>query len=100
MQYNNFAFTNNFKLINMFGDMMGMMGKLRETQQKIAETKKLKPRPGRRAKHRRLVESNHDRKPRDQKHFHQRQPFGRQGTARRLFDFGHQQSHSKGHEYQ
>jgi DNA-binding YbaB/EbfC family protein len=24
----------------MFGDMMGMMGKLRETQQKIAETKK------------------------------------------------------------
>lgn len=28
------------KIINMFGDLMGMMGKLKETQQKIEETKK------------------------------------------------------------
>lgn len=29
----------NFKTIRMFGDLMGMMGKLQETQRKVAETK-------------------------------------------------------------
>lgn len=33
-------FVLNIKLIRMFGDMMQMMGKLRETQQKVADTKK------------------------------------------------------------
>ncbi len=33
--------SNNFKYIHvMFGDMMGMMGKLKEAQQKVEETKK------------------------------------------------------------
>ena len=39
LQFSNFE-EHNFKIKNMFGDMMGMMGKLKETQQKVAETKK------------------------------------------------------------
>jgi len=39
-QFNTFAIVLIHKLIKMFGDIMGMMGKLKETQQKIEETKK------------------------------------------------------------
>jgi DNA-binding YbaB/EbfC family protein len=39
-QFNTFAIVLIIKLIKMFGDIMGMMGKLKETQQKIEETKK------------------------------------------------------------
>ena len=38
MQNTKFAVNNNQN--NMFGDLMGMMGKLKETQQKVEETKK------------------------------------------------------------
>ena len=38
MQYSNFAFQFNLKNLKM--DLMGMMGKLKETQQKIEDTKK------------------------------------------------------------
>ena len=38
MQNTKFAVNN--KQNNMFGDLMGMMGKLKETQQKVEETKK------------------------------------------------------------
>ena len=39
MQFTKFVIYKTLKFINMFGDMMGMMGKLKETQQKIEETK-------------------------------------------------------------
>jgi DNA-binding YbaB/EbfC family protein len=39
-QFNIFAIVLIIKRIKMFGDIMGMMGKLKETQQKIEETKK------------------------------------------------------------
>ena len=38
MQFSNFDFRN-IKEKNMFGDLMGMMGKLRETQEKVKATK-------------------------------------------------------------
>ena len=38
MQYSKFAFQ--FNLKNLYMDLMGMMGKLKETQQKIEDTKK------------------------------------------------------------
>ena len=40
MQFSKFAFLTTNKLLTMFGDMMNMMGKLKETQQKVEETKK------------------------------------------------------------
>ncbi len=40
MQFNNFAKYKSLNFTKMFGDIMGMMGKIKETQQKIEDTKK------------------------------------------------------------
>jgi hypothetical protein len=40
LQFDKFVLLVILKIIKMFGDLMGMMGKLKETQQKIEDTKK------------------------------------------------------------
>lgn len=39
LQYSNFVIFKTNKSKNMFGDLMGMMGKIKDTQKKIEETK-------------------------------------------------------------